>query len=238
MTSPRAAMTFCLLTAMALGLAGCTAAPSGTGANVSGLTSALAAKNATLSQEAVSLAAGRAGWAQANATIAALRAACPSNASMDGRDMSGMSMGGMSSTMAPVSSSNSSVHYNITGFLGPQEPMLRPCQAGNATSGEVMVGGTMMSPSSMGMGMGSVYHLEVHVRDHNGDTVVVPLANISIDLSNATGASHNCTVAEMYGIAEGLTDLHYGNNVQLTAGIWTVAVTVNGERVNLHLHAS
>ncbi len=34
----------------------------------------------------------------------------------------------------------------------------------------------------------------------------------------------------MYGIKEGIPDTHYGNNVSLPPGNYTVAITVNAEK--------
>lgn len=45
----------------------------------------------------------------------------------------------------------------------------------------------------------------------------------------------NIPISEMYGLVAGPTDMHYGNNVQLTQGSYAVTVTATGEAASFNL---
>jgi hypothetical protein len=65
----------------------------------------------------------------------------------------------------------------------------------------------------------------------------------SITLADTTAISgmamtDKLHVMAMYGIAEGMSDLHYGNNVKLTAGhMYKVVATVKGEKASFTFRA-
>jgi hypothetical protein len=97
-------------------------------------------------------------------------------------------------------------------------------------SGEVIVGGSM-SGGGMSMGKGT-RHLELHIRSRaTGKVVTDVMPTIRIQDKTAM-AGMNMTVKvpvmAMEGVGEGTADLHYGNNVQLTAGHnYVVVATVD-----------
>lgn len=207
-----------------------------TGPTVADLQASLNQANATIAAQSTSIHALAAGWHAANATVATLRAACPPlNASQMG-----------STSMAKSAFAEAATtHYDLNVSINPPATMLLLCQAGNATSGEVMVAGSMAMSGMGGEGSGmsgmdmggaamsgssmagtAQYHLELHIRDLAGNVVVLPLSAVRIAVSNATTSPTNLTLAEMYDVTEGLTDFHYGNNVLLGKGPCTIAVTV------------
>ena len=111
--------------------------------------------------------------------------------------------------------------------------MLMPSQAAGAKSGEVMVqmpGMAMPQRAMTDNGHAVTAHLELHIRDRSTGKVitnVVPTITIRID---ATGASEKLTsVVPMYDVAVGTSDYHFGNNVYLPAGTYTITTIVNGQ---------
>lgn len=157
-------------------------------------------------------------------------ASCPTMA--DSMDMASSG----SIEMSPVIQNATTADYKFMLVLGPQEEMFELCQVTNSTmDGEVMVGGEMMSMDMESMSVPQ-YHLEVHIFDINtGAVVVVPLNAITITIKNSSGMSMNVPISEMYGLSEGATDMHYGNNVQLTQGSYAVTVAVAGEAASFNI---
>jgi hypothetical protein len=139
----------------------------------------------------------------------------------------------------PVTSAAETAHYKLTLTIGASEKMYSKDEAArmHPTSGEVMVKGTM---ASMGMGgmagmTASIRHLELHVVDRATGKVVRD-ATVSITVTNeATRKTAAVPVAVMYGVKEGPADWHYGNNVELPPGRYTVVAVVNGERAVFHV---
>jgi hypothetical protein len=85
-------------------------------------------------------------------------------------------------------------------------------------------------------------HLEVHVASRATGKVVANAApSISLTDTSAMGgmaASEKVNAMAMEGIGEGVADLHYGDNVKLTAGhVYKVVVTVKGEKANFSFKA-
>jgi len=117
--------------------------------------------------------------------------------------------------------------------IGPTEKMFTPAEvaAKHPTEGEVMVSGKMsMTTGGMSMEMGDTRHLEVHVYAL-ADGKVVTNAHVAIALTDASSKkADEVAIAKMYGIKEGIPDTHYGNNVSLPPGTYSIAVTVNGEK--------
>ncbi len=151
---------------------------------------------------------------------------CPSISSMDMTGSGNLSM-------SAIKQNATTTDYKLMLVLGPPENMLIMCQVTNATmSDEVMLGGQMMSVSTdanMNMDV-PTYHLEVHIFDiKTGAAIVVPLNSITITIKNSSGVSTSVPVAEMFGVMQGPTDIHYGNNVQLVNGKYTIALTVEGK---------
>jgi hypothetical protein len=99
-----------------------------------------------------------------------------------------------------------------------------------ATSGApAMAGsGTSATMTSMGDAMAN-HHLEVHVWDAGGNVVSTVVPSITI-MSQATGASWTMDqIMGMYDIQVGQSDMHFGNNVHLDDGAYTITVTVGAE---------
>ena len=132
--------------------------------------------------------------------------------------------------LALIKQEASTVHYRLELQIGPTEKMFRAAEvaATHPTEGEMMVGGGM-SMMGMSMDMGDTRHLEVHVYALDNGKIATD-ANVAIIVTN-TGSKkvEDVATAKMYGIKEGPSDTHYGNNVSLPPGSYGIAVTVNGE---------
>lgn len=135
-----------------------------------------------------------------------------------------MGMGGQTVTATKVAGS-----YRITLKIGPMEQMYTQAQYKHThpKHGEVMLRGAM---AMGGMAMGKMnHHLEVHVLSRT-TMHVVDNAMVSISYEARDGMSMSPTkvpVAIMMGIGMGMSDVHYGNNVSMAAGAYTVMVKVN-----------
>jgi hypothetical protein len=131
--------------------------------------------------------------------------------------------------------------YKLTLSVGPVEKMYTAAEvkAKHPTSGEVMVGDSM-SMDGMSMGAGN-RHLEVQIlsRATRKPLSIEPSVTLT-DTSAMSGMamSDKLHVMAMYGISEGRSDLHYGNNFKLTAShVYKVAVTVKGEKATFSFKA-
>jgi hypothetical protein len=132
--------------------------------------------------------------------------------------------------------------YKLTLSVGPVEKMYTAAEvrAKHPTDGEVMVGDSMnMGGMSTG---GANRHLEVHVASRATGKVaanVQPAITLT-DTSDMGGMamSEKVNAMAMQGIGEGVADLHYGDNVKLTAGhMYKVAVKVKGEKATFTFKA-
>ncbi len=136
-----------------------------------------------------------------------------------------------------VTAASKTQHYRLTLQIGPTETMYSEAEAKakHLTSGEIMLSGKMaggppgMDPamSSM-MPMSGMRHVELHVYSLDTGKVVTD-ARVAIVLMGADKKRHTVPVARMYGVGDGLDDLHYGNNIAIGAGSYAVDATVNGE---------
>jgi len=128
-------------------------------------------------------------------------------------------------------------HYRLQLQIGPKEEMFSKAEADakHPTSGEVMVRGRM-AEMHMGHSMAmDERHLEVQVRSRATGKVVTD-ARCSITVTpDSGGKPMKVSVAAMYGVTEGPEDLHYGNNVSMPPGAYTIRVVVNGERATFHV---
>ena len=125
-------------------------------------------------------------------------------------------------------------HYRISLEIGPLPTMLMPDQASGASEGEVMVGMPGMAMAMMAMtdqGRSVNRHVEVHLYDKGAGAVLsTPMPMITIT-DQASGTSRELhSVAVMYDVKLGPQDLHFGENLYLPAGVYTVTVTVGGEQ--------
>lgn len=141
--------------------------------------------------------------------------------------------------MSPPLKTVTTKSYVYKLSIGMSEQMWTPAQvrAKHPKTGEVMLMGSMSGGMSMG---GAVRHLEVHIVSRAGGHVVAGAhpTITAIDTTVQGGMTINVPVAEMEGVTEGAADLHYGNNVHLTAGhTYKVTVVLHGERAVFHVKA-
>lgn len=153
----------------------------------------------------------------------------------------GWALGASAQSPMPVVRQGQTTHYRLALQIGPQETMYSKADAAkmHPASGEIMAGGTM-SGGSMPMAAGggtamSTRHLEVHVTSRATGKVVTDAACRITVTNDTTKKTETIPVAMMYGIKEGPADWHYGNNVSMSPGPYTVAVMVNGEKTVFHV---
>ncbi len=128
----------------------------------------------------------------------------------------------------------STAHYRITVDIGPVPTMLRPDQVSSAIEGEVplsMPGMPMPTMAMTDQGRPVNRHIEVTVDDKTtGARLTSPIPRITIT-DRITGRAKTLkAVTAMYDFKEGQGDLHFGDNVHLANGTYTVTVSVEGER--------
>lgn len=168
---------------------------------------------------------------------------CPTNSTMPSAGttggMSGMAMPAASPTPAaaapaslpeaggPVSATKITASYRVELDVGTPQTMIMPDQAANATSGEVMV---MMSMTDEGQPVN--HHVEAHVYDTaTGAAVSDVMPAISI-MNQATNSSRDLqSLMAMYDVTVGTSDLHYGANIYVPDGIYTVTITIGQDKV-------
>jgi hypothetical protein len=122
--------------------------------------------------------------------------------------------------------------YEFALTLGPFQQMYSPAQvkAKHLKNGEVMVSGQMMG---MHGAMSSQRHLEVHICARSTGKVVTG-AHPTITFADLTAKGkmkmEMVPVAAMYGVKQGPSDYHYGNNVSVTPGhTYQVTVKLGGQ---------
>jgi hypothetical protein len=98
-----------------------------------------------------------------------------------------------------------------------------------AMSGEVMMsmpGSPMPQMNSTDQGQSVNHHLEVHLKDASSGAVLTnPVPSISI--TDASGNARPLSnIVQMYDPSVGQSDVHFGNNVYLPDGTYTVTVTI------------
>jgi Fe2+ transport protein len=142
-----------------------------------------------------------------------------------------MTSAALAANMAPLTQEARTAHYRLELMLGSTEKMFSPAEAAaqHPTDGEVMVSGGM-SMMGMPMASGETRHLEVHVFSLDKGQIVTD-AKVAIAVTGANPKKvEEVSVAKMYGVKEGPSDTHYGNNVSLPPGNYAVEITVNGEK--------
>lgn len=128
----------------------------------------------------------------------------------------------------------STATYNLVTEVGGLQAMYTPAQAAgqHPKSGEVMFGGTMTMPSETTNVSPDWHHLEVHIFDKKTGNVVKTVTPVLTVTNDATGQSQQVPIVVMQGIVEGPSDYHYGNNVDLPTGNYTVTVVIGSETAN------
>ncbi len=122
--------------------------------------------------------------------------------------------------------------YKLHLRVGGSEKMLTLQEAKGATSGEVMVSGEM---TTMMGGMAPNRHLEVKISDIKSGAVITD-KSVSIEITNdASKETTPVQVAKMYGVAEGPSDTHFGNNIAFKPGNYTIKVNIAGETAQFNI---
>ena len=172
--------------------------------------------------------------------------------------IAGLGLGGGLVARAQVQSAGmmatqTTATYRVDLAIEPAMMMLTPDQAMGASMGEVMMSTPSMasdsmsspsaSPSSADMpnagtmmmmtsdsGQAVNHHLEVHLAN-KATGMVASDAVPQITITNeATGASRSVSaIVQMYDVQMGQADLHFGNNVYLPDGSYSVTVMIGGE---------
>ena len=145
---------------------------------------------------------------------------------------------------AVITKTATTATYKLTLDVGPLETMYTQAQvdAKHPKTGEVMIDTGMggMSMGDMKMAAGN-RHLEVHIASRvTGKAVSGLMPTISLEDTGGMpmAMSSKVDVVEMEGIGQGMSDLHYGNNVKLTGGhTYKVVVTVKGEKASFTFRA-
>src|SRR3954454_4980838 len=118
--------------------------------------------------------------------------------------------------LAETNQKQSTKSYTLTLGVGPKETMYTAAEvkATHPTSGEVMVGGMSMGGMSMGPGN---RHLEVKVSAKGSSRPLHVAPKIVLTDTNGMSGmtmSEPVSAIAMYGVREGLSDWHYGDNVK------------------------
>jgi hypothetical protein len=124
--------------------------------------------------------------------------------------------------------------YNLVTEIGGLQAMYTPAQAASQhpKSGEEMFGGTMVMPSDTTNPSPEWHHLEVHVFDRKTGDVAKSTSPVISVTNRSTGQLQQVPIVVMQGIVEGPGDYHYGNNVDLPKGEYTVTVVIGSETAN------
>ncbi|HLW60521.1 MAG TPA: hypothetical protein VKV57_11445 [bacterium] len=135
-----------------------------------------------------------------------------------------------------ITQQSQTAHYILVLQIGPEEKMYSKAEAAklHPASGEVMVSGAMAAMPMAGMSM-DTRHLELHVLSRATRRVVTD-ARCRITVAGMSAGKNDAVpVGTMYGVAAGPADWHYGNNVQMPAGSYTITAVVNGEGATFHV---
>ena len=143
-----------------------------------------------------------------------------------------------------VTRSTTTSSYKLTLVIGPLEVMYTPAEVKtkHPKTGEVMVADSMSGMAGMGSMSAGNRHLEIHVASRaSGKPLATMPSSITLrDTSAMSGMAMSAKVdiVAMEGVGQGMADLHYGNNVKLTAGhMYNVVVTVKGEKASFTFRA-
>jgi len=126
--------------------------------------------------------------------------------------------------------------YRVVMSIGPIEKMYTQAEyrKQHPTHGELILSGASMMGNMHGSGMSmfAPHHLEIHVYNVRGGTVVTN-ARVSITVTDLhTKRMIVVPVMTMEGIGEGVRDFHYGNTVMLMTEHYRVGVTINNARAS------
>lgn len=145
--------------------------------------------------------------------------------------------------MLPMQATAETDHHRLELDIAGREQMYSKTDAERLkpTSGEIMVSGQMvggtggmqampgMSSNNLMQTGTAMRHLELHVRSKATGQAIHDV-DVGMTVADPAGRQRMVVpIAVMYGIAEGLDDWHYGNNVHLLPGHYVVLVTANHE---------
>lgn len=141
------------------------------------------------------------------------------------------------SSAGPPSVTQTTASYRVELDVESPQTMIMPDQAANATSGEVMVMmpgmsmDTMMAMMSMtDQGQPVNHHVEAHIYDKATGVVISDVMPTISIMNQATNSSRDLqSLMAMYDVTVGTSDLHFGDNVYLPNGIYTITVTIGQE---------
>jgi len=121
--------------------------------------------------------------------------------------------------------------YNLVAEIGGLQAMYTPAQASSQhpKSGELMFSGTMTMPADTTHISPDWHHLEVHVFDKKTGNVVKTVNPVITVTNQASRQTQPVPLVVMQGVVEGPGDYHYGNNVDLPKGDYTVTVVIGSE---------
>lgn len=139
---------------------------------------------------------------------------------------------GATENITAIEQDATTTSYKLHLHLGAPEQMTRlaEAKAKGVKSGKLVVKTGVTAAMMSGSANATPNrHLAVIVSDIKSGTVITDKA-VRIDLTNdATSEVMPVPVATMYGAAEGPGNTHFGNNIALAPGNYTVKVLVGGE---------
>lgn len=126
--------------------------------------------------------------------------------------------------------------YSIELQLLPAEPFYSQAQFENEhpKDGMLVVGGAV--PVQPDAASHPNHHLIVHVFDTASGKAVTD-ATVTISFAQGTGPAQSLPIVEMQAIGKGPQSTHYGNNLNLPDGTYTVTVTANGNTATFNVMA-
>lgn len=129
--------------------------------------------------------------------------------------------------IAPIKQQASTAHYKLELQIVPNLKISTPADvtAGRAKDGEVIVRGIAATPKDAAV----TRHLELRVYSLDKNALVTD-ATVTISMIDAGRKLIVVPIAVSHGIANGPSDTHYGNNVSMPPGTYTIDVSVNGEK--------
>lgn len=151
---------------------------------------------------------------------------------------------GMGMGMGTVTKSLDAGPYRLTLIIGPEQKMYTQAEYKrlHPKKGEIMLRGHMAMPR-MGMGNMNVpmRHLELHVMDRAtkhviSDAIVSIIWQPIVGMGVMAIRPQNVPIAVMEGIGMGMSDIHYGNNVAMSAGKYHVWVHVGKVSATFVVH--
>jgi hypothetical protein len=133
--------------------------------------------------------------------------------------------------------------YRVELHVLPAEPFVSKADvaAKNVKEGmEIEGGATPVAPDADSH---PNHHLVVHVFDSKTSQAVtdatVTMSFVSLDAQGKPGGAPNeVPIVVMQAVGKGPASTHYGNNVTMPAGRYSVAVTVNGQKAVFTVTAS